>query len=61
MVEKRTYPPLKPCPFCGKRQGLLVCGNGAGWTVECEGCTAMGPDPEDLSQDEAAAAWNGRA
>ena len=51
---------LRPCPFCGGADVLLVL-DAARWpVVQCQDCGANGPSIT-LSQHEAVAQWNTRA
>ena len=55
---------LKPCPFCGARDGRLVQGftratdDFAYWSVECLDCACE--IASDASQEEADTSWNRR-
>lgn len=50
---------LKPCPFCGSDDLLVVSCAPLGWQVECADCYATGPAMG--SQAETREAWNRRA
>ena len=49
-------PKLKPCPFCGSENLILMDCN---QFVQCLNCRAFGPDVDAVSG--AAAKWNTRA
>lgn len=51
----RHEPPMKPCPWCGKR-GIVRVTKGVAWCAQC--CTTGGTYK---TNGEAIAAWNRRA
>lgn len=57
--------PLKPCPFCGSRGEMLELRLDVDvsncWRVQCYGSSCSISGPEEVSRDQAIAAWNTRA
>lgn len=57
--KKKERPEIKPCPFCGEKYDIMVCGFGNDHEFDCMKC-GIRFVIETPSWDEAKAIWNKR-